>query len=108
MTRMGQRHQHQEPCGCGHYDGPRIGGVQTLSSKRDALARIASIPIRSYSGAPIVLVTAALSLVGLGADNSEGVQTLSVTLYVIGGALVAILSIGKLLLYFLSPVLFAP
>jgi ABC-type nickel/cobalt efflux system permease component RcnA len=132
-ARMGKRHHHHEACGCGHAHGPSIEQVHTLSSRRDALALIASIAIRPCTGALFVLVIAARfdafwtgalavmamglgttsfnllvagtgvvarSLAGFGAGHDQGVQALSAGLHIIGGSLIAILSIAMLLPYF--------
>jgi nickel/cobalt transporter (NicO) family protein len=47
------------PCGCGHAHGPTVEEVRSLQSMREALAIVASIAIRPYTGALFVLVIAA-------------------------------------------------
>ncbi len=56
---IGKRLHHHETCECGHVHGPIIDDVHTLSSKRDALALIASIAVRPCAGALFVLVITA-------------------------------------------------
>ena len=90
-ARTDPRHHHHS-CGCGHAHGPSIDDVHTLSSRRDALALIASIAVRPCTGALIVLVIAArFDAFGIGALAviTMGLGTASFNLLVAGSAVAA-------------------
>lgn len=71
-------HEHDHSCGCGHKHGVSVEEANSLNSRRDALALIASIAVRPCTGALFLLVIAArfdIFMIGVIATLAMGLGT---------------------------------